>query len=318
MSHSFFPDFFIVGAPRCGTTGLSRYLAAHPQICFSRPKEPHYFSLTAERLGETSLERHYLRRCFVGYDPAVHRSVGEGSTSYLYSQRAIDAILAHNPDARMVVMLRDPMEMLPSLHSRQLYLLQEDEPDFARAWALQAERRVGESLPRYCIDPHALQYEEIGKHAQHLARVFSQVGRERCHVILFDDLKRDPAAMYGGCLDFIGVPHDGRTVFRPWKMGRRYRSAFVQRLAAGPPRDAAHYTRKIEQQAEARREAKGGTPKRSALERLSQQIKRWNRAKDPPPPLSPRMRETLRNSLSKDVAELSELLGRDLGHWLSS
>jgi Sulfotransferase family len=40
-----FPDFFLVGAPRCGTTSLSRYLAANPQVCFSRPKEPHYFSL---------------------------------------------------------------------------------------------------------------------------------------------------------------------------------------------------------------------------------------------------------------------------------
>jgi Sulfotransferase family len=44
-----FPDFFLIGAPRCGTTSLSSYLANNPQVCFSRPKEPHYFSLFAPR-----------------------------------------------------------------------------------------------------------------------------------------------------------------------------------------------------------------------------------------------------------------------------
>ena len=51
-----FPDFFLIGAPRCGTTSLSRYLADNPQVCFSRPKEPHYFSLLAPHASLDDLE----------------------------------------------------------------------------------------------------------------------------------------------------------------------------------------------------------------------------------------------------------------------
>ena len=44
-----FPDFFVVGAPRCGTTAISKYLSDNPNICFSRPKEPHFFSIFQEK-----------------------------------------------------------------------------------------------------------------------------------------------------------------------------------------------------------------------------------------------------------------------------
>ena len=57
-----FPDFFVVGAPRCGTTALSRYLSQHPQVCFSKPKEPHYFArIDARHLQEADWSSEYAR-----------------------------------------------------------------------------------------------------------------------------------------------------------------------------------------------------------------------------------------------------------------
>jgi len=57
-----FPDFFVVGAPRCGTTSFCRYLARNPQICFSQPKEPHYFTQLTRDPTEVELARDYLER----------------------------------------------------------------------------------------------------------------------------------------------------------------------------------------------------------------------------------------------------------------
>src|SRR5215510_8735906 len=86
-----FPDFFLIGAPRCGTTALSRYLADHPQVCFSRPKEPHYFSLLAPHASLDDVETAYWARYFAHYR-ASHQAIGEGSVSYLYFPSALQRI----------------------------------------------------------------------------------------------------------------------------------------------------------------------------------------------------------------------------------
>ena len=131
---SFFPDFFVVGFPRCGTTSLCAYLAAHPAICFSKPKEPHYFSNLGGSAGG-DLQRDYIDRCFAHRRPE-HLRAGEGSVSYLYSPEAIERILSIQPRARFIAMVRNPLDMLLSYHLRLLYLLEEDQEDLATAWQL--------------------------------------------------------------------------------------------------------------------------------------------------------------------------------------
>ncbi len=104
LKPEFFPDFFIVGAPRCGTSALSRYLRKHPQICFSRPKEPHYFANVSPECSSSNVETEYLRSFFPHYQER-YKAIGEGSVSYLYSPQAIDLILKFNPDARFIFTL---------------------------------------------------------------------------------------------------------------------------------------------------------------------------------------------------------------------
>ena len=72
--------FFIVGAPRCGTTALSKYLAENPEICFAKPKETHFFVLEDRQLTAKELTRRYLKRHFPNLGPA-HKAMGEGSVS---------------------------------------------------------------------------------------------------------------------------------------------------------------------------------------------------------------------------------------------
>ncbi|HEY6366539.1 MAG TPA: hypothetical protein VI585_17280 [Candidatus Binatia bacterium] len=79
-----FPDFFLIGAPRCGTTSLSGYLADNPQVCFSRPKEPHYFSLFAPHASLDDLETAYLARYTVDESGTAY----EINLSYLRQSRS--------------------------------------------------------------------------------------------------------------------------------------------------------------------------------------------------------------------------------------
>ena len=137
------PDFFVVGAPRCGTTSLCRYLARNPQICFSRPKEPHYFVRVDRDPTADELRRDYLDRYFGHFAPE-HRAVGEGIGVLPCTFPELSSGINHlNPDARFIVLVRNPLAMLPSYHLRMRFLLQEDEPDFEKAWTLEPSRGAG-------------------------------------------------------------------------------------------------------------------------------------------------------------------------------
>ena len=302
-----FPDFFLVGAPRCGTTALSRYLADHPQVCFSRPKEPHYFALLAPDASLDDLETAYLSRHFAHHH-AGHRAIGEGSVSYLYSPHAIERILAVNPDARFIAMLRNPLEMLPSYHLRMLFILCEDVEDFAAAWRLQDARARGEHVPRHCIDARLLFYREVARYGVQIERLYRVAGRERCHVVVFDDLARDPAAVYREVLKFIGVDHDGRTTFKRRFPSRIYRYRWLQELLYSVRSRRAHAVDTLQRTARVNK----GPGRRKSLVKL---LARWNRIERRPAPLDAEMTATLRTALADDVATLSDLLGRDLRHW---
>jgi Sulfotransferase family len=302
-----FPDFFLIGAPRSGTTSLSRYLAANPQVCFSRPKEPHYFALLAPHSSLEDLETAYLSRYFAHYHDG-HRVVGEGSVSYLYSPQAIERILEVNPDARFIAILRNPLEMLPSYHLRMLFILCEDVENFAAAWRLQDARARGQRVPRHCIDARMLLYREVARYGVQIARLYRVAGRDRCHVVVFDDLARDAGAVYRDVLKFIGVDDDCRTMFERRQRSRIYRFRWLQELLYSIRSRHAHAIDTRQRTARAR---EGAGRRKSLVKRLA----RWNRIERRPAPLDAEMRATLRAAFADDVTMLSDLLGRDLRHW---
>jgi hypothetical protein len=304
------PDFFVVGAPRCGTTAFCRYLARNPQICFSRPKEPHYFSRLDRDPTADELRRDYLDRCF-GHCTPAHRAIGEGSVSYLYLPGAIERIRRLNPDARFVALVRNPLSMLPSYHLRMRFLLQEDEADFATAWALAPERAQGRSVPKRCLDARLLMYGEVAKLGAQVERLFAIAGRERTHVIVFDDLTTDPRAVYLRALAYLGVDDDGQTTFERRYESRMYRYRWLQRLLYVPATRGGKVVDTIQRRS--RRYNTDGSKRPSLIKRLT----RLNQVAASPEPLSPSMTATIRDALRDDVALLGRLLGRDLRHWLA-
>ena len=306
-----FPDFFVVGAPRCGTTAFCRYLERNPQICFSRPKEPHYFTRVDHAPSAGELRRDYLNAYF-GHYSEEHRALGEGSVSYLYLPETIERIRHIDPAAKFIALVRSPFRMLPSYHLKMLYLLQEDQEDIAKAWDLQTLREQGKSIPRRCLDPQLLMYSEVARFGAQIKRLFEIAGRDRCHIVVLDDIKAKPLETYKSAIDFIGVDYDGQTDFEPRYASRTYRYRWLQQLLYIP---ATLGGKKLE--ALHRRTTKynrdGTKRKRKSWIR---RIVKFNKVTASPAPLSPQMRETVRAELLPDVELLSDLLGRDLRHWL--
>lgn len=220
------PGFFLLGAPKCGTTSLARWLAAHPQVFLSPVKEPHFFSTDLANRNVTT-EAGY-RRLFDAAGPG-HLAVGEASTWYLFSRDAVPNILKAVPDARFIVMTRDPVEMARSLHHHNLRVLHEDEPDFARAWALQAERRAGRHIPPDCTEPAFVQYGAACSLGAQVARLLGHVPADRVLHIPLEGLRADPARHYRRVLAFLGVPDDGRQDFPLANPARGHRSPALQR-----------------------------------------------------------------------------------------
>src|SRR5271168_2527435 len=166
------PDFFIIGAPKCGTTSLAAWLSEHPDIYMSL-KEPHFFNTDHNRFLNT-LEGY--ERLFVGAGER-HAAVGEASVWYLSSSTAVKNILDYSPQARFIVMLRNPVDMVISLHEEQLFTGREDVADFAEAWNLQDQRRNGRRLPTMVWEPKYVQYGDLCSLGAQVARLLEAVPR---------------------------------------------------------------------------------------------------------------------------------------------
>jgi sulfotransferase family protein len=151
------PNFFILGAPKCGTTSLARWLGDHPNIFMAPQKEPHFFNTDDRRGVATLVEYEDLFR----NAQREHVAVGEASVWYLSSSQAVRNILQYNPNARFIVMVRNPIEMAPALHGEMLISGLECIKDFSRAWNAQEERRQGLHLPALSWTQRRFLYGDI-------------------------------------------------------------------------------------------------------------------------------------------------------------
>lgn len=314
---------FIVGAPRCGTTSLANFLAVHPGIHFPAVKEPHFFSqndLTslAEPEFRSQVEEDYLARFFPeGASDA--RVAADSSVSYLYTPEQLEPALRLWPESRFVVTLRDPMEMLPSLHKRLVYLGDETLTHFEDAWAAIPDRTAGRRIPRSCVDPRWLRYDEAGRYATYLERLFATVGRDRCLVLLFDDLAVDPRGQYRQLMDFLELQPMEETVdFTPRRKGHDVRHLWLQRLLKRPPKRVRKY---FAGAAYRQRERKldGDTADSTAVDAVFAVRKRllaWNRVPARKERMPLHVQEEIRARFKGEMDRLQKLIGRDLGHWL--
>jgi Sulfotransferase family len=194
------PNFFIVGAPKAGTTSLYAYLAEHPQVFMPAVKEPQFFaqicpSKEFEHLVEAIPDRRrYLRlyRKARGY-----KAIGDASPSYLWHPEVPARIRRAVPDARIIIALRDPIERA---HSHYLADFREG----AECLPFRAALRNDLARSRKGLGVSHM-YVEFGQYASQVRRYLEAFGADRVHLLLFDDLKSSARHALAEICRFLGL-----------------------------------------------------------------------------------------------------------------
>jgi hypothetical protein len=312
------PNFFIVGAPKAGTTSLYHYLDQHPDIYMSLMKEPCHFSLEArpenfvpclrpqaERQVQRVLEylhgpmteklnggivrewSDYLRLFAAA---TTQRAVGEASVNYLWSKTAASEIASRIPQARIIMVLRSPVERAFSqyLHFVSLDLVTKSFRDHVRA----SLRHSGEGLGIH--EP----FLEMGFYAEQVQRYLKHFPREQIGIWFYEEAKIRPQEFMRELLEFLEVDSE----FTP-DTSKRYHEPQIARLLK--PTQVMRRLGVLQM-------CKRITPApilsfaRTAVYRPHGSVK-----------MTPEDRTLMLDFYRNDIRRLEEILGRDLGTWFA-
>lgn len=301
------PNFFIVGAPKSGTTAMAEYLNQHPDVFIPEAKDSHFFGSDLHFVNNITHppdlfrvnEKIYLS-WFAGRQ---EKRLGEASVLYLYSKKAASEIKAFNADAKIIIMLRNPVDMLYSMHGHFLSDLNEDIEDFEQALAAETDRKEGRRIPETTFSVDGLFYREIAKYAKQVQRYLDIFSHEKVHIILFDDFKSSTADVYAQTLGFLDVSQQFVADFQVINPAKRLRSRKLQRLFVDPPGILAPIGQGISR---------------------NLWIRKWvkkilflvNVTPEKRPPMDSDLKTRLQEEFADDVTELGFMIGRDLGFWI--
>ncbi len=294
------PNFFIIGAPKCGTTSLAAWLSEHPNIYMSPAKEPHFFNTDLKYINVASFHDYLL---LFSKATKQHTAIGEASVFYLFSKEAVPRIEKVFPGARYIVMVRNPVDMAYSLHEQQVVAGNEHIDDFAQAWRLSEKRAKGQEVTRWCREPKLLDYKSVCKLGEQLERLFKTVPRDRVLILVLDDVKENPRREYLKVLDFLGVPDDGRTEFPVYNPAKERRWPWLRKavLTAGKVSRVVKTTLGIP--------SIWGTGILTKVDMINLRYR-------PRPPMPPELRAEITQYFREDILLLSSLLNRDFSAWL--
>jgi len=304
------PNFFIVGAPKCGTTSLHEYLQRHPDVFMPFFKEPHFFGSDLEGSRFRQFRAKPDRYLKLFRDARGEKRIGESSPWYLASQRAAEEIYSYDPAAKIIIMLRNPIDMMYSMWSQFRYSGNEQIGSFETALAAEADRRAGRRIRRaaHCIT--GLYYREMARFAEQVPRYFDRFGSENVLVIIFDDFRSDTPATFRAVLDFLELDPYHRMTFDIRNPNKEVRLEWLQKLIVDSGfslmllKDRLTYlatTHSLVPYSFRTRAVKGVIAVYTKYEKRS--------------PLTAELRRRLADDLAGEIDALSALLDRDLSHW---
>ena len=284
------PNFFIVGAPKCGTTSLYFHLKQHPQVYLPAVKEPHFFSdcsdpskISTEHCnGDRSA---YLRL----YEEASgYLAIGDASPSYLSDRNAPSRIKQESPEAKIIIILRDPVERAYSQYMMNRFAGLDTMPFLDAIQYHDKHEQPGWWLPR--------SYVELGMYSEQVERYFDLFGRENVLVLLSEDLTKNPEKLFADLANHIGVAPDffaGSRLSEAQNTYRMPRFMFAYRLLTS--NRVTEIRRKV----------------------MPEALKRWLRQshflyQTRKPAMDKRAKEHLMSIFGPDLDRLETLLGRRL------
>lgn len=204
-------DFFIIGWPKTGSTSLDSYLSQHPEIEMAAKKESYFFAKDIiKQADEIGQGHHYKYRNYEDYNTlfdakSSNTLKGESSVFYIISEEALENIKKHNPNAKLIVLLREPSELLASWYYHLKQHSRENAHSVKQALALQAARLEGTDLPSNTNTPIHLQYDDILNFPKHINKMFALFDMENVKFIIYDDLKNNPLKVVQETFRFLNV-----------------------------------------------------------------------------------------------------------------
>ncbi len=290
------PNFFIVGAPRCGTTAMYTYLKAHPEVFMpDELKEPHFFGSDLKKdihwyFNRIKNEAKYLNL----FSKAQNKKrVGEASVFYFYSKSAPVEIKRFSPDAKIIIMVRNPVDMLFSFHTLMKFQ-GADIDTFDSEW----HKSVNPSLPF-----NEFSFRDMTKLTTYIKNYIDVFTRNNVHVIIYDDLKNNTAITYNSVLAFLGIDESfcpNLEIINATPVGIVKNNKLSRFLFSHFPPKFVNCIRKFIPR-----------PVRRGL----QQIALNANISHQPPSLDPELRKRILSEIAPEIDQLSEFLGRDLRAW---
>ena len=287
------PNFFFVGHTRSGTTSLKEELNQHPEIFFyyakswQKPNGPFGFESSFKN-DEEFLEE---------FRGVKEKRVGQKRGDYLSCPWAAERIKKFSPNAKIIMTLRNPIDVMYSLHATMLYReTVEDIEDFGEALKMEEERKkkYGYKVIPKKYHPHML-YRETVRYSQQVKRYFELFGEENVKVTIFDEYIKNKSSILRDILKFLDVDEDFEIKHLNTNAGRKYRSRTIHSAVMTNKFGVRGVLRNIPGSAKIYRKINNNEFKRKTLE--------------------PSLRKSLQDDLKKEIDELSLMLKKDLSYW---
>lgn len=285
-------QFFCVGAQKCGTTSLHALLNAHPAIFVPAQKETKFFADDNLYARGTAF---YQQEHFGAPNAKV---VGEVDPNYLYFPYVAERLYTYRPDAKLIVMLRNPVERAFA-HYMMMVTMGVETLTFEEALEQEETRLKGPWLDRVFFS-----YVDRGFYAEQIRRYLTYFAFHQIEFILLDDLRNDPNGVIRRLWDFLEVSELGICTDMPREnVGQRPQSLGLARV--------------MNRDSWIKRQAKRHLPNDGAIvatyRRLHERNLQGKRDQGP----SPDTAGSLLRRYSDDIVELESLLNRDLTAWRS-
>lgn len=188
------PNLFIVGAAKSGTSSIEYYLSQHPDIFMKIPLEPNFFANDVLGFEDRTNLDWYLS---LFKNVKNEKYIGEKSAMYLYSEEAAKRIKDFNPDSKIIITLRNPVDMANSQHNHMISHGSENIIDFGEALKLEQERK-GKLL-----DPR--EYVRIASYYEQVKRYIDLFGKKNVKIVIFEEMKENPDKIYKEIIKFLGL-----------------------------------------------------------------------------------------------------------------
>ncbi len=288
------PNFFIVGAPKCGTTSMWAYLRQHPDIFMPKIKEINYFSSDKPDLHAKWLNKNLNNYLKLFAKVNNEKVIGEASVSYLYSRVAPENIKLFNPEAKIIIMVRNPVDAICSAF--HMHIANGVQKTFDLEKAL-----YDEDCRKLSIFEDETYYVNKVRYSKSISRYLKVFERQNVFIIVFDDFIANSESIYLKTLEFLEVAPTFIPDFKNYFPARTLKNYSIRRFFSSHQK-----LRKL-----------GISIMKEKYRHfiLDLLYPIFLGKNTPKPIIRQEIKDRLKIELKSEVEDLSQILDRDLTHW---